>query len=241
MHSQGFESDVDLCLLLLHLQLIVMRGRKLDTIARRRWIAVLACVLLVGAVSSAAGAVARLGAQDGTYAAWAPGKAAPVAAIDALSPATRPSAVDEAVGRMAKATGGDPSTAVETIRVVRADIGTDHSTLYAFKPDGTATCLLLWKRSSICPTTVDSSSPGVLWMISGGYPAWARTDGVAIPDAIIGLVADKVKDVTLVQGKTERPLDLSTNAFFAELDSREPDDALRVTYTDGTGSTISIG
>jgi len=78
-------------------------------------------------------------------------------------------------------------------------------------------------------------------MISGGYPAWARTDGVAIPDAIIGLVADNVKDVTLVQGKTERPLDLSTNAFFVELDSREPDDALRVTYTDGTGSTISIG
>lgn len=203
-----------------------------------------AALCILGASAVAAPAVIQLvqAPERQSYGNWAPGVAAPVSAIDAArSQADTPPSVVNAVRRMAEATGGDPATASQSIRALRANIGRDNSALYAFKPDGTATCLILWKRSSICPTTSESPHPGVLWMISGGYPAWARADGVPIPDAVVGLVADNVNGVTLIHRKSEQALDISANAFFAELESRDSEDQLRVTYDDGQTTTIPIG
>lgn len=171
------------------------------------------------AIGVAVMAPSALGRDAGpSYGAWAPGIAAPVAATERPSRSvTAPDSLLAAVRDLARATGGDPDRAIETLRMLRGPVGTDQASIYAFKPDGRATCLIVWKRSSTCPTAAESSTPGVLYIVSGGYPAWATADRVEVPSALVGVVADDVRAVTLVEGGVERRLAIEKSAFFAEL------------------------
>lgn len=209
---------------------------------RRTTMMALAGAVAIGVAVVAASALGRDAGPS--YGAWAPGVAAPVKATERPSPnLAAPEPLLAAVRELARATGGDPDQAIQTLRVLRGPIGKDQATIYAFKPDGRATCMIVWKRSSTCPTAAESSTPGVLYMVSGGYPAWATADRVEVPSALVGVVADDVRAVSLVEGGVARRLAIEENAFFAELttvtDSPEWG-TLRVEYASGRIATARV-
>jgi hypothetical protein len=207
---------------------------------RRRTIVVLLGTIFIGgtlALAASALGVDVLPSQSAHYGDWAPGITAPVGAVDRVpAEAGAPADVLENVRKMAAATGGDPATAVATLRKPRSNLGVSRESLYVFKPDGRATCLMLRKRSSTCPTSAETSTPGVLFMVSGGYPSWATADGIAVPSAIVGVAADNVRAISLIQNGKERALPIKNNAFFSELENAAPSErwsTLRIDYVTG--------
>lgn len=209
---------------------------------RRTTIATLAGAAAIGTVVAAS----ALGRDAGpSYGAWAPGVAAPVAATERpfANAVPAPRSLLAAVRDLARATGGDPDKAIETLRMLRGPVGASQASIYAFKPDGQATCLIVWKRSSTCPTAAESNTPGVLYMVSGGYPGWATANRVEVPSALVGVVADDVLDVTLVEGGVERRLAIEENAFFTELTTATDSPGwatLKVEYASGRIATARV-
>jgi hypothetical protein len=214
---------------------------------RRRTIVVFLGTIFIGgtlALATSALGVDVLPNRSAHYGDWAPGVAAPVGAADRVPAEARaPADVLENVRKMAAATGGDPAAAVATLRKLRGNLGALRESLYVFRPDGRATCLMLWKRSSTCPTSPETSTPGVLFMVSGGYPSWATADGVAVPSAIVGVAADNVRAISFIQNGRERALPINNNAFFFELEDAAPGErwsTLRIEYVTGTTSTVRV-
>ena len=172
---------------------------------------------------------------------WAPGINAPVAAMNRLprDPATPSEAVAE-VRDFAERSGGSAATATLTLRTLRNDLGPRAGTIHAFSPDGSTVCLMHWRFGSTCPSAASTPIPGVLFMVSGGYPAWARSDGVAVPSALVGIAADNVRSVTLIEDGVARPAELLNNAFYLPVKDGPADhawDEFRVEYD--TGETAS--
>jgi hypothetical protein len=80
-------------------------------------------------------------------------------------------------------------------------------------------------------------------MVAGGYPAWARNDGVAIPSAIVGVVADSVRSVTFVQNGAPRSLEIVNNAFYEEIAAPDPGakwNELHVEYDSGAKAMARV-
>jgi hypothetical protein len=81
-------------------------------------------------------------------------------------------------------------------------------------------------------------------MAGGGYPAWADS-GPSAP-ILVGIAADNVRALTLVQNGQERRIEIKNNAFYTELNFGENAGGrssiqLRVEYVAGASATIPVG
>lgn len=209
---------------------------------RSRWVIVgLAGVAASGALVVAAGAFQSKPTGPSARP-WAPGIHAPVEAMNRLAPdpATPAEAVAE-VRDFAERSGGSAASATLTLRTLRDDLGPRAGTIHAFSPDGLTVCLMHWRFGSTCPSAPSTPTPGLLFMVSGGYPAWARADGIAVPSALVGIAADNVRSVTFIEDGVARPAEIRNNAFYLpvkEGPADHPWDELRVEYD--TGATASV-
>lgn len=207
-------------------------------------LAALVAVSVAAALGVAASALESRNVDSRTARQWAPGAAGSVGAMKRLAPdpATPTKAVD-AARHFALQSGGSPATAALTLRTLRSDLGERAGKLYGFSPDGTAVCLMHWERALTCPTARETPTPGVLWMVSGGYPAWARADGVPVPSALIGIVTDDVQSVTFIENGVERPVEIRNNAFYLEVGTSDPGvkwHHLRTGYSSGKEATARV-
>lgn len=100
--------------------------------AKRSLIAV---ALIPIGVSLAVATVGARGSEPSPYGAWAPGISSPMAAANALPTVTAISGkLNFIVSRAASATGGQPSTALTSVRLLRSNLGTTSVDLFAFRP-----------------------------------------------------------------------------------------------------------
>lgn len=212
--------------------------------ARSSTLIAVVAILGAGGLGLAAMALDQADVIEGEtspYGSWAPGIAAPVAAMNQLPPASRvPSAVRLQARRLSARTGGDPDIAVRTLRLLRSDVSLDRASIYGFKADAKAVCVLMTGRGVTCPTP--SRNPaGVLWFIAGGIPDWASEGGLTIPSAAVGLVADNVLRVTFVEAGKRWPIPIRNNVFFKELPGPQPRGFLEVRFVSGKRARIAVG
>jgi hypothetical protein len=216
---------------------------------RRRKTALIFLVIsgLTALSFGSAKAIEGIVSQGGGYGAWAPGIAAPVAAIDrAPRVSTVPSEVQAAVRRAAADTGGRPDHAVASLRTLRDSLGMLKSNLYVFQPsESGAVCMMLSGRMLGCPTLDSSPLPGVMWQIAGGFPAIVDGIKVDVPSALYGIAADNVRRVSLVVDGSARDLTITSNAFYVELvppatTGTAPKLELRVSYAGGVEKTVAM-
>jgi hypothetical protein len=155
-----------------------------------------------------------------------------------------PPALLWAARRMADVTSGEHQIALGSLRKLRSGLGREPVSIYALRRADGLPCMIVWRQASNCVAEVTNAAhPGVLWMVTGGYPAWARTDGLPIPSALVGLVADDIRAVTFVENGTERSLGVVNNTFFAELadpDAKTSWNELRIEYKSGMTRTARV-
>lgn len=153
-----------------------------------------------------------------------------------------PAALANDITTSMNALGSDAQTAVQSLRLLRSGLGATGSDLYVFTPGGNAWCLFLWERQSTCPTAPQSTTSGALYLLSPGGPGYVgQPDNV--PAAVVGIVADNIRSVALIERGTTLNLPIINNSFFDDLN--EPNDSpftvqLRFTYADGTTSTATL-
>ena len=152
--------------------------------------------------------------------------------------------LDAARRQVTMTSGGEHEAVVGTIRKLRSGLGRDEVSIYALRRSDGLPCMVVWRRSADCAGTVaDAGHPGVLWMVAAGYPAWAMADGVPVPSALVGLVADEVRAVTFVGNGSERPVEIVNNTFYGELeapDSGSTWEELRIEYASGMTRSIPV-
>lgn len=205
------------------------------TIVRTTALVMLCCVAAVLAVTSRDASAD----QSPVYGSWAP-SLANLSEAGKLPVVTAPGGELAAViQKTASATGGDPSVALSTLRLLRSDLGVTHAALYTYAPSDGAVCVVLWQRQGTCPTAGSSETPGVELILSPGGPGYVgQSDNV--PPAIGGVASDLVQSVALVDNGIETALPIENNAFFTDL--HEPPNAtftvdVVIHYKDG--STIN--
>jgi hypothetical protein len=154
-----------------------------------------------------------------------------------------PALVLDAARRQADMTSGGEAV-LGTLRKLRSGLGRDELSIYALRRSDGLPCMVVWRRSADCAgTTTDAAHPSVLWMVAAGYPAWARADGVPVPSALVGLVADEVQAVTFVENGSERPVEIVNNTFFTDLADSDAEtrwNELRIEYASGTTRTVRV-
>jgi len=138
--------------------------------------------------------------------------------------------------------GGDASAARSSLRLLRADLGTTHASIYAFVPADGAVCIVLSSRQGGCFESARAATPSVYPILSPGGPGYAGYSD-DVPAAVAGVVGDDVASLALVDGDRMSAIGIKNNAFFQELD--EPPMAgfsvdLRVSYADGSTKTITL-
>lgn len=177
---------------------------------RRR--AVVVSLAVVGLVVSAAGyGSTRVLARSSSP---APGVGNDVSALRTLpAPVSIDAPVRTAVSATASRSGGDVSTAISSLRELLPDVGTAHSQLYAFRGAAGEVCFLLWQRMSSCPQDGRTFEKGIVWGVAGGYPTARGT----VPSAVLGVVADDVRSLTLYENARRSVVPVVRNAFFREL------------------------
>ena len=206
----------------------------------------LAALVAVVALAAVASAWVQIGrAEAPSYGRWAPGVHAEVGAMNRVAPDRgAPAELLEQVRHIAKVTGGDSDDAVASLRKLQSGLGVSKATLYAFSPGQGAVCLVLWKWSATCPTAEQSRTPGVVSVMSGGYPTEIHGKPATVPTSFAGLVADNVKTITFVNNGESARVPIRNNTFFhvpAEPAAGTPwSMELRVGYDDGSIATLSL-
>lgn len=175
------------------------------------------------------------------YGAWAP-NINQLAAARSLPVVAASTALASAVDRSSSATGGDPATALNTLRRLASNLGSSRASIYVYAPTGGAVCVLLWQRQGECPTASASDTPSVEAFLSPGGAGYVDAPADVAP-AVVGVVSDAVQSVALTEGGATTPLPINNNSFFAELN--EPDNAafsvaLRINYADGSTRTLTL-
>lgn len=199
------------------------RTRSLRRPARRTLlIAAAAAALLAGGATALAKVV--LGP--------APALTAGVSALSSLPPAASiPTPVAERLRGEAANAGIAPDEAIQRTRLLRTGLlhGED---LYAFEGENHAVCLFAGTVGA-CLSDARMGDPGVLWVVSPGYPG-------DTPE-VLGIVADDVASLAFTAGGSTKPVPIINNAFYAELPRSSSDSygELEVRYQDG--STRQIG
>ena len=168
-----------------------------------------------------------------------------IGAFDSTPVATdAPAPLLKAASRMLEVTSGEHEEALGTLRKLRGGLGLEELSIYALRRADGLPCMIVWRRTANCAETMtDAAHPGVLWMVAAGYPAWARADGVALPSALVGLVADDVRAVSFVENGSERPVEIVNNTFFTDLDESDAENKwneLRIEYASGTTRTVRV-
>lgn len=99
-----------------------------------------------------------------------------------------------------------------------------------------AVCFLLWQRQGGCPTAATSNTPGAILLLSPGGPGYVNQPD-DVPPALVGLVADNVRSVILLDQGTWTKLPIKHNVVFKEFDE-SPATAfattVRLVYRDGS-------
>lgn len=201
-------------------------------------------VISCAAVVAVASAIEQNRSHSRSATSWAPEIHGSVGAMKRLgrdddTPATAIKAAQDFASRQ----GGTPATVALTLRTLRSDLGEGAGKIYGFSPDGKAVCLMYWEQALTCPSGEISSTPGVLFVLGGGYPAWATKDRVAVPPALVGIASDDVRSVTLIENGIERPAEIRNNAFYLELRDSPPDvkaNQLRVDYASGKSASVRV-
>ncbi|HEY3544145.1 MAG TPA: hypothetical protein VGK79_16530 [Gaiellaceae bacterium] len=213
---------------------------------RRGVLVALASVTVILAAAAAAVAGAFL-IGDGSR----PVAYAGVSAFSVLPPAENPpSRLIHIIEGSVRRLGGDSTKAEQTLRLLRSNLGTTQTDLYAYDIGPLATtdhrdvlCLAVWERSAVCQTATDSLFPDALVTVSPGGPGYVGLPDDA-PPTVAGLVADDVRAVHVVEAGHDQALPIENNAFFAEL-SRAQGTQLAITvrlfYDDGSTTTWSYG
>ena len=196
------------------------RGARRVARPRRRLVA--AVVAAAVAVAGAAGALAY------RYLGPSPGFTAGISAFDRLPPAAWPASMPRLGLEHAAAYLGIPTAEAES-RLRRLQSGLTQGDLYAFEgPNGTV-CLFLSGRFGDCLNEANGPrSPGVMTTFSPGYPDESP--------AVVAIVADNVRAVTLLVNGQRRNLPIVNNSVYAELVGLASTDtlALEASYADGS-------
>lgn len=201
------------------------------------------CAAIAGIFGAAVGRGDAQGSAP-SYGEWAPGVAAPVSALTTLSQNSDiPSDVENAISRAAQATGGRFADASTSLRLLRSTPEGRGAGIYAYRPAGPAVCMVVWPRFGSCPTAPRSDHPGVIFGFSPGGPGYPGVPG-ELPPVVAGVVADNVREVTVVNNGVASSLDLSNNSFFGVV-SRPADGVewkveVKFRYANGVERTISF-
>lgn len=201
-------------------------------------------VASLGATASAVFASTVLGEPRAVYPSWAPGVSVPVTSMATLPPVVgAPALVASEVERAANAIGGDARYARGSLRLLRADVGTDRADVYGFSADGAGVCLLHWQRSLTCPVSKDPTHPGVTFIFDPGGPGY-KGQPDDLPPAVVGIVADNVVAAAFTNNGKRQTLPIRNNTFFAEVARPSDGDpwemALEISYADGSKSVSEI-
>jgi hypothetical protein len=192
----------------------------------RLWVLAALCLLVCGAATILATYVAAGGSPSPGVSAGVSGFAkAPIAE-------SFPPDVARFIAHEAPRSGLDPTVARQNVRKLRTNLGTLHSDVYAFKTPGGSVCFILSGHGGTCPPKPTAGSPGLQWVIGGGYDSF--------PGRLVGLASDEVQSVRLVVDGSVVSVSLSNNVAFAEF----PNAARRATMTihraDGSESTVEV-
>lgn len=197
------------------------------------------------AAAAAVAVVAQQGdaAATDNYGQWSPGANARVSALEA-APQAVPASVRATAEHGARQTGGDPALAAASIRPLQVGLGRLNHGLYAFRPAAEATCLVLSGRGMTCPAADKSDTPGLVWMVAGGYPAGAIGNDLEVPSAFVGVVDDSVSSVSFTSNGETKRVPIKRNSVYVELVPPESGAhwtmEIAITYRDGTTRMLPL-
>ncbi len=163
-----------------------------------------------------------------------PGLTAGVAAMNA--PALNESALPDRVIRFvdvsARVRDTDQALARSGVRLLRRDLGTTGSDVYAFRTHRGAICFLVTGQAGACPRDPTDGTPGLSWTIGGGYGE--------IPSSLAGIVSDDVDRVALVIDGQVASTSIKNNVVYGEF-ARDAHDALIAIHRrDGTETKVKV-
>lgn len=194
-------------------------------------------LLALGLITAAAIGVARSNASQSQ------GLSGQMSALkgDETSPPGASSDVAKTVVEMANSVGGDPSTALATLRLLRGNLGSAREALYVFSTGKHSLCVV-WLRGASCQTGSLTALPGVLLQLSpggAGYPG--------LPDnlyaALAGVATDDVVSIALTTEGSSRRASVINNAFFLDLGllADWPSSIeITATYADGSERSVAL-
>ena len=130
--------------------------------------------------------------------------APPVASLRTLPvPAKLPTDYVREIGRAAEHVGITRATAVRRTRMLLSDV--TGLPLYAFGGTKGQVCFVVWRGVGTCG--VLDRQHAALWAVNGG----SRKRG----EAVVGIVSDRVRAVTVLLGERKIPVRVRHNAFVA--------------------------
>lgn len=160
---------------------------------------------------------------------------------DATSPSGASSDVAKIVVELAQNVGGDPSTALASLRLLRGNLGSAREALYVFSTGKHPLCVVFWPRGASCQTGSLTALPGVLLQLSPGgvgYPG--QPDDLHA--ALAGVATDDVVSIALTMEGSSRSASVTNNAFFLDLGllADWPSSTIEITATYADGSERSV-
>lgn len=158
---------------------------------------------------------------------------------DATSSPGTAADISRTAAEMATKVGGDPATALATLRLLRGDLGSAKETLYAFSTGKHSLCIA-WLRGASCQAGTVTPLPGVLFQLSpggAGYPG--QPDDLHA--ALAGVATDDVVSIALAMNGSSHRVSVINNAFFLDLGvlSDWPS-AIEITATYAGGTERSV-
>ena len=210
---------------------------------KRRRLIIVAAIVLVAIAGAAIAAVTARGTGRPLTAPWAPGKDGAVSAATKIAVDTTPPAdLADFIRRSVSDAGGDAQKAVQSIRLVRSNLGAIHSELFIYSLGDSGWCLFLWRRQADCPNAQSTATPGAVYYLSPGGPGYVGHDD-NVPAAVAGIVDDNITSVTLNDKGAATSLPIINNAFYSDL-ADDPnasfDVELRYDYSDGTTKSSTL-
>lgn len=204
---------------------------------QRRTIRVGIALLTLSLMAAAAIGVTRSNASQSQ------GLAGEMSALkgDATSPSGASSDVAKIVVEITQNGGGNPSTALASLRLLRDNLGSAKEALYVFSTGEHPLCFALWPRGASCQTGSLTALPGVLLQLSpggAGYPG--QPDDLHA--ALAGVATDDVDSIALTMAGSSHSASITNNAFFLDLGllADWPSSTIEITATYADGSKRSI-
>ena len=157
----------------------------------------------------------------------------PVSALQDLpAQSTLPTDVAQFIARAAVPTESKVENLEARVRLVRTNLGTQKSDVYAFSDDHGRPCIYVTKLLGSCATVANTNTPGFYWSIGGGYPN--------SPSSLIGIATDDIAKVVLTIDGDKVDVPLVNNLAFVEYPSGARHASVTVTYGDGSEKTASL-